>query len=70
MLVETMKNKYVNETPPIDVFVNPKMPYIKNVYDVIDSITTQHFSLKNYNDNGDTCSIRFLSLFLCLKNRT
>ena len=50
MLVETMKDEYVNETPPIEVFVNPKMPYIKNVYDVIDSITAQYFSLKNYND--------------------
>lgn len=45
-----MKDEYVNETPPIDVFVNPEMPYIKNVYDVIDSITTQYVSLKNYND--------------------
>ncbi len=50
IVVETMKNQYTNETPPIEVFINPQMPYIKNVFEVIDSITSRHLSLKNYNE--------------------
>lgn len=44
-----MKEQYTNETPPIEIFVNPNMPYIKNIFDIIDLITSRHYTLKNYN---------------------
>ena len=69
-----MKNQYTNETPPIEVFINPKMPYIKNVFDIIDLITSRHLSLKNYNEipnnNNGKCECKieyFDNLNICEK---
>ena len=44
-----MGEKYTNETPQINVFVNPKLPFIKKIYKIIDEITQRHYSLKDCN---------------------